>query len=176
MPFPYPTLMRYHIITQNIDNFKNFDAVYYCDADMLFVNTVGNEILNDITAIKHPGYHFRHINDYSYQRESISSAYVPFNVGKYYFCGGFNGGFKYLNMCKDLVNMINIDLNKNICAIWHDESYLNRYLIDNPPQGILSPAYCIPDPKNIHRLIELNLQNFKPKLIALDKNHNEIRN
>lgn len=175
MPFPYPTLMRYHIFYKNIEHYKKYDAVYYCDADMLFIDKIGNEVLSDLTVVKHPGFWYKSKNEFSYQRNPISVAAVALNEGDYYFAGGFNGGFKYLELCKALVEMIDKDLQKNICAIWHDESYLNRYLIDNKPTNILSPSYCFPDPRDKNRIINLRLTEFKPKLIALDKNHKEIR-
>ena len=55
---------------------------------------------------------------------------------------------------------------KNIIAIWHDESHINRYFIDNPPTIILSPSYCYPE--------NLKLP-YKKRLLALDKNHAKVR-
>jgi len=47
-----------------------------------------------------------------------------------------------------------------------DESHMNRYFIDTPPTKILDPSYC-------H--IEGTKSNYTPKLVALNKNHREIR-
>ena len=175
MPFPYPTLLRYHIFMKQSELLKKYDAVYYCDADMLFVDKVGDEILSDLTATLHPGFIDDTIAFYSYQRNPISVAFIPLDQGKHYFCGGFNGGFRYLSMCKELVKMIDVDLKRNICAIHHDESYLNRFLLDIRPSCILSPEYCFPDPKNTFLIDKLAYHNYKPKLIALEKDHKEMR-
>jgi hypothetical protein len=43
---------------------------------------------------------------------------------------------------------------------------MNRYFIDNKPTKILNPSYCYGESMNIP---------FERKLIALDKNHSEIR-
>ena len=47
---------------------------------------------------------------------------------------------------------------------------MNRYMIDNPPSLSLTPSYCF---------AEEQMQNpdypFKPKIIALKKNHSELR-
>ena len=69
-------------------------------------------------------------------------------------------------MAECIKKNIDIDLNNNIIAVWHDESHLNRYFIDNKPEIELSPSYCYPENWNLP---------FEKKLIALDKNHNEIR-
>lgn len=36
------------------------------------------------------------------------------------------------------------DLKKNIIAKWHDESQLNRYIVNKPGVRILEPMYCYP--------------------------------
>lgn len=175
MPWPYPTLLRYHFIMKHYDILKQYDAVYYCDADMLFVDKVGDEILSDITATLHPGFISDTIAFYAYQRNPISSAFIRLDQGEHYYCGGFNGGFKYLDMCKELIKLIDIDLKKNICAINHDESYLNRFLLDVRPTCILSPEYCHPDTKNTFLMQKLAPYNYNPKLIALEKDHKGLR-
>jgi len=43
---------------------------------------------------------------------------------------------------------------------------MNRYFIDNKPTKILSPSYCYGESMNIP---------FERRLIALDKNHSEVR-
>jgi len=58
------------------------------------------------------------------------------------------------------------DMDKNLIAVWHDESHYNRYLIDTPPTHILSPSYCYPESWRLP---------FEKKLLALDKNHREMR-
>jgi len=175
LPWPYPTLLRYHIFMKQFDILSKYDAIYYCDADMLFVDKVGDEILSDITATIHPGFTNGLIAYYPYQKDPISSAFIRQDQGKHYYCGGFNGGFKYLAMCKELVRMINADLKKNICAIHHDESYLNKFLVDVEPTCILSAEYCYPDIKNKWLTEKMTGKNYKPKLIALEKDHKEVR-
>jgi len=173
--FPFPTLLRYHIFNKHDMVLKQYDAVFYCDADMLFVDTVGEEILSDITATVHPGFVGQNRMFYAYQRNPISSAFIQLDHGTHYYCGGFNGGFRYMDMCKAIITLTDRDLKKGICAIHHDESYLNRFLVDYPPTKILSPEYCYPDPNNKFLIDKLEKFNFKPKLIALDKDHKEIR-
>jgi histo-blood group ABO system transferase len=69
-------------------------------------------------------------------------------------------------MANKISENIDIDYSRNIIAVWHDESHMNRYFIDNKPTLILSPSYCYGESMNIP---------FIKKLVALDKNHQEIR-
>jgi hypothetical protein len=69
-------------------------------------------------------------------------------------------------MCNILRNRIEEDLRKNYIALWHDESYMNRYMIENPPTTILSPVYAQPQ----------NWASFgRTKIMHVDKNHLEVR-
>lgn len=139
--------------------------MYYCDADMLFVDHMDDEILGDLVGTIHPGFY----NKYgSYEKNPLSLACIKPKEGKKYYAGGFNGGKSenFLTMCIKIKNNIDIDLSNNIIAVWHDESHLNHYFIDNPPTNELSPSYCYPESWDIP---------FKKILLALDKNHKEIR-
>lgn len=171
-PFPYPTLMRYHIFTKNKSQYENYDYYFYCDIDMKFVDYVGEEIFGNMTATRHPGFYNKPRRDFSYETRKESTAYIADNEGEYYFCGGFNGGKDYLKMAQTISNNIDIDKNNGITAVWHDESHLNRYLIDNKPDVVLTPEYCYPEPPTG---LNWGLEQFKPKLMALNKKHDSIR-
>ena len=172
-PFPYPTLMRYHIFTKNKENYSDYDAHYYCDADMLFVNTVGDEILGDLVATQHPGFYSFGRKSFSYETRPQSTAYVAPTEGQFYFAGGFNGGRRYLEMASIITRMIDKDAEKGIVAVWHDESYLNRFLATNPPTLILNPGYCFPDQPAQAKAWRID--HLTPRLLALTKNHAEVR-
>lgn len=164
-PWPFMTLYRYKIFTQNSDYLKDMDYLYYCDADMLFVGDFGDEILGELVATQHPGFYGKRGTP-EYRQQSL--AYVGPHEQMQYFAGGFNGGSKneYLKMAKEIDKNIDIDYNNGIVAIWHDESHMNRYFINNSPTVILSPSYCYGELMNIP---------FEKKLLSLDKNNIEIR-
>lgn len=68
-----------------------------------------------------------------------------------------------MEMSEVIADRVNKDLDNDIIAVWHDESHMNRYMIDNPPTLELSPEYCYPEP-------ELGRHSqFDPKIIALLK-------
>lgn len=168
-PWPNPTLKRYHVFDKYKEELLKMDYLYYCDADMRFVSEVGDEALpsskSGLIATEHPGFYGGRRGTYETRPES--TAYVSETEGECYFAGGFNGGTAeaFLEMSKTIKERVDKDLEKGIIAIWHDESQTNRYLIDNKP-SVLNPSYCYPESWELP---------FEKKLLALDKNHSEIR-
>jgi histo-blood group ABO system transferase len=164
-PWPWMTLGRYQIFQSKKEKLLNYDYLFYCDADMKFCDIVGPEILSDRVATQHPGYCGTRGTP---ETDPNSLACVFEFEDMQYFAGGFNGGksTEYIKMSETLSNNINKDINKNIIAVWHDESHMNRYFIDNPPTRILDPGYCYGESLK---------PPFTPRLLALDKDHNEIR-
>lgn len=164
--WPWMTLGRYKIFSDNYKKLSGLDYLYYCDADMLFVNMVGDEILSSRVATQHPGYFGKRGTP---EINPLSLACVFPYEDMQYFAGGFNGGTseEYLKMANKISTDIETDYSRGIIAVWHDESHMNRYFIDNKPTLILSPSYCYGESMNIP---------FDKKILALDKNHTEIRN
>ncbi len=176
--FPFATLFRYKTMVKNRDIFKARN-LYYLDVDMLFVGDVGEEIMgNALVATQHPGYYNGGWG--SRKTHSASCAYLKPELWHDYYCGGFQGGKKdkYLAMAELLDFAIDTDLdtaremgytkNNGILAEWHDESFYNFYIKVHGSHGlkVLSPSYCYPESWNLP---------FEKKILALDKNHKEIR-
>ena len=163
--WPWMTLGRYQIFHNAKEELSQMDYLYYCDVDMRFVNDVGNEILSDRVATVHPGY-LGGRGTPETRKESL--AYIADDEHMSYFAGGFNGGTssEYLSMAQVLSQNINIDHSQGLIAIWHDESHLNRYFVNRKPSKILDPSYCYGESMNIP---------FDKKLIALDKDHADLR-
>ncbi len=164
-PFPYPTLMRYHQFNKQKDILKTFDYIFYSDVDMLFCKDVGSEILGDgLTACIHPYSGSRNFKN-TFELNKESTAYSE-DI-ETYCCGGFQGGTSksFLKMSQEIADNIDKDLDRGIIARWHDETHYNKYLTEVKPSLILNRDYCTPEKD----------QNNNSKLIALDKNHKEIR-
>lgn len=168
LEWPGTTLMRYHIFLKHEERLKQMDYLYYSDADMRFVDSVGDEALGDLVATIHPGFYNKPRHEYTYERRPQSTACMAPHEGFAYYAGGFNGGRikSFLEMANSCKSMIDIDGKNGIVPIWHDESVMNRYLYHNPPTNALSPSYCYPESASLP---------FKKRLLALDKNHKEIR-
>ena len=140
---------------------------------MGIIEKVGDEVLGDLVATMHPYQSLYPKESRSYDRNPNSLAFVPpGEEGENYYAGGFNGGKTecFLKMAEVIADRVNQDLEKDVIALWHDESQMNRYLIDNPPTLSLTPTYCFAEE-------QMGNPNYpyEPKIIALKKNHNELR-
>ena len=169
-----PTLKRYNYFVKEKEFISQFDYCFYFDVDMGLVDKVGDEVLSDLVATMHPYQSFYPKEQRSYDRNSQSLAYVPVGEeGEYYYAGGFNGGStkRFLEMAEVLADRVNKDLERGVIALWHDESQMNRYLIDNPPTLSLTPSYCFAE-----EMMGNPEYPYEPKIIALKKNHSELRN
>src|SRR5579859_6391000 len=168
--YPSETLHRYHTFLNYKNLLRRYDQLFYCDADMLFVAPVGEEIFSDgITATEHPGY-VGLPGDPERRPESI--AYLP--NPRTYFCGGFLGGATeaFIKMAETIKTGVDIDQENGVVAKWHDESHLNSYLYHNPPAKILTTSYCWPEvPADYYKNIwqRAGRPVYEPKLLALTK-------
>lgn len=165
LEWPMITLYRYKTFVKHKDILSTEDYLFYCDIDMRFVDNVGDEILGDLVATIHPGFLGGRGTPETMPQ---STAYIHPNDELVYYAGGFNGGSsnKFLEMSEQINKNIDIDLQNGIIAIWHDESHLNKFFTKNKPTVVLSPSYCYPESWSL---------NYDKKLLALDKNHEEIR-
>lgn len=158
--WPYDSMMRTAVYLEHQDLFKSLDYIFACDADMVFVDYVGNEIMSNLVGTLHPGFTWR---PGTYDHNPHSKAYISNNEGIYYFAGGFYGGNRenFIALLETLTRNIREDLDNNIIARWHDESHLNRYFVDHEPTCILNPSYCYPEGFSLPT---------PPRLMALHKN------
>lgn len=171
-PWPMMTLLRYNMfksIEQELEG--NYDYIFYSDVDMLFVDKVGDEVLGTgLTATIHPGFYNKSREQFTYETNPLSYAYIQPDQGKFYFAGGFQGGTTqaFLTAIRECSSSVTADLSNKIIAVWQDESHWNRYLSDYKGKLTkLSPSYCFPE--------SWNHLPFQRKLLALDKDHKEYR-
>lgn len=170
IPFPLISLMRYQYYAEQTNIFATYDYVYHIDCDMVMVDKIDEEILGDRVCVLHPGFPSLNLSPDSlpFDRTDQMAASVPYGQGKAYFQNCLQGGKAAIfgAMCIDLRERIEADLKKNYVALWHDESYMNRYMVDHPPDVILTPIYAQPQ----------SWPSFGPtKIIHTDKNHTQIR-
>lgn len=167
--WPFDTLMRFEMFLQIEAKLKNTDYIFFFNGNTKFFSRINSaEILPDD---EHDGLVAATFDwskeNFTYERNPLSTAYIPENEGRYYFRGGVNGGkaSQYLQMIKILNQNIKQDLEKNIIALWHDESHINRYLLDKNPL-VLSHYYCFDGAKSINP--------FKVKIIMQDKSSHKF--
>jgi hypothetical protein len=183
--WPYPTLMRYHLFLQQEEILKDYDYIFYLDADMRIVDTVGDEILGQgLTMAEHPMYSLRREYIPPYEPNANSTAFIPrlgciipTPDGKPWFkplyaAGGFQGGVAkdFIAAMKEMKKAIDKDFMANYIAIWNDESHWNKYLYEYKGHlTVLSPSYVYPDSLIEQYYVKVWGQNYKPIIITLTK-------
>ena len=168
--WPLPTLFRYHLFLQQEEKLKEYDYVFYCDVDMIFVNYVGEEILGEgLTAAIHPMYALRRELYPPFEPNPESKAHIRFY--RDYYAGGFQGGRTedFIKAMKAVKKTIDSDFSKNYIARWNDESHWNRYLLDNPPAVILHPGYIYPDSLIEEYYKKVWGRDYTPHLVTITK-------
>src|SRR3990167_690719 len=105
LEWPMPTLMRYHLFLQQEEKLKEYDYLFYIDADMVIVDHIGDEILpkEGLMGAQHPMYALRagYVPPYEPNPESTAYIAMPGRIVEVdskkrfeplYFAGGFQGG------------------------------------------------------------------------------------
>lgn len=160
--WPFATLKRFHIYDKNRKVFADMDYLFAIDADMRFAAPVGDEILGKTVGVSRDvGKHL------TYEGKKRSRAYVKKKKAKHYFAGAFYGGTRseFLKLVHKLKKRVDLDLKENYIAIWHDESHLNRYFFDHPPEVCLNTSYCYFENWDLP---------YEQKIIAMDKSLREV--
>lgn len=187
--WPAPTLMRYHLFLNQEEKLKEYDYVFYLDADMRVVQKISDEVLGEgLTCAEHPMYSLRKEYLPPYEPNKASKAYIP-RLGMVvdeggkprfkplYIAGGFQGGKadQFIKAMQVMKANIDEDFNKNYVAIWNDESHWNRYVfehanpLDGHPTIVLSPSYIYPDSLIKEYYEPIWGKKYEQKIITLTK-------
>ena len=150
--WPISVCDKYAILLSKKELYDGYDYLFHFNINMKFLAPIGKEIL--------PGKEHGYIcvcewlnhklkgepDKFPYERNPQSSAYIPYGSGKHYFMSGVHGGRpkEYLSMLKTLKSNTRKDFANGIIAIWHDESHMNKYMLDKNPL-IIPPQYAIPE-------------------------------
>lgn len=163
--WPHDTLKRFHMFSRITEELRDFDYIFFFNANSVFCNPVDESILpsedEGIVVVQHPGFYNRRREDFPYDANPASRAYIAPDEGAVYVCGGINGGRAeaYLRMIETLREAIDADEADGVIARWHDESHTNRYVVDNPHK-LLSPSYCYAEERHMP---------FEEKILILHK-------
>lgn len=177
LKFPYATLYRFAIFNKHAEEMKDCSHLFYLDCDSKIVDVVGNEILGEgLTVTRHPG--FMGLGGWGANEVNPESkAFIPIEGRERYFAGGFSGGKTevYLEMCRELSENIADDESRDIIAQHNDEAHLNHYIYTHPeiPRIELHSGYTMVESEYLRA--NWKIDHLPVKIIALDKNHSEIR-
>jgi hypothetical protein len=163
--WPFDTLKRFDMFLRVENELEKFDYLFFFNANMRVVEKVNETFLpsaeEGLVAVKHTWGSNPDPIELPVETNPESTAYIEPGTATHYFMGGLNGGISrpYIQLMKDINRNIYQDLSKNIIAVWHDESHLNKYLL-NKRIKIMGPEYGYPQGSGLP---------FKPKIIILEK-------
>lgn len=149
--WPYDTLLRYNWFCTLQDILAAFDLCYFFNANSEVIGSIDESVLPFPTEEKPLllNIHSHMYNDFTGaqfvpERNPQSSAYIPEGSVCRAYSGGFWGGFSkdVMRMCCTLRDRIADDMRKEIIAVWHDQSHLQKYALETAhciaPKGLIS--------------------------------------
>jgi hypothetical protein len=163
--WPFDTLKRFEMFLRVESELEKMDYLFFFNANMRIVEKIDETFLpspeEGLLAVKHTWLHEATPDDFPIETNPQSTAYIERSAATQYVMGGLNGGRakNYLQLVKDINRNIYEDLSKNIIAIWHDESHLNKYLLGKNAK-ILGTEYGYPQGSGVA---------VKPKIMILEK-------
>lgn len=170
--WPLITALRYKILNKVKNELQDFDYAFFFNGNMEVIREVKEE---ELLPTEEEGYivaplhscnkRVKSNNEFDYERNEISTSYIPYGEGKYYFHAGLIGGRvkETIEMFDTCEKMMDDDIAKNFIPKFHDESVFNKYVL-NRPYKILSNYYI--HPTHGKPFVKLNP---KVKIIQRDK-------
>jgi len=178
LDWPYITLTRFEIIQKAEQEIKKNDWFVFIDADTLVVDKITEDQFFDnekpFFGVHHPC-HFLQMpphNEYpgSFEiNEKSRSAITKDDDLSVYYQGCLWGGKvpNIIEMIEELSNRVNEDLDNGVIAVWHDESHINKYFIENKDLvNTLGPEYAYPE-------LFSDQCTFEPKIVHLSKDNSK---
>ncbi len=134
MGWPYNTMKRFQMFHRIEKKLADFDYVFFANANCEFVQPLTHDFIikeKKLIMIEHPGMHGVKPEKLPYERRKESRACVSEEESGIYVQGAFFGGTSgfFIKMVSELDELIEEDLKNGIIAQWHDESFLNMYMI-----------------------------------------------
>jgi hypothetical protein len=180
LEWPFITLKRFEIINRARDIIEKNDWFVFIDADALVIDDISEDEFfteKPFFGVHHPC-HFMKMNPHTqppgaFDTNERSEAYVNTTeeFPDIYYQGCLWGG-RVPEVCKmidTLEERTNKDLKNNIVALWHDESHINKFFIENKKSvHCLGPEYAYPE-------IFSSYCNFEPKIVHLAKDNSKYQ-
>lgn len=174
--WPLITALRYKILNKVKDELKDYDYAFFFNGNMEVIRPVSEEELlpteedGYIVAPLHSGNKRMKSNlEFDYERNPISTSYIPFGEGKQYFHAGLLGGRtkEFQELLDTCEHMMDEDLKKNFIPKFHDESVFNKYIL-NRNYKTLSNYY-------IHPTHGKPFVKFNPKVKIIQRDKSKFK-
>ena len=180
LEWPFITLKRFEIINKAREEIEKHDWLVFIDADAIPVVEITEEEFftnKPLFGVHHPC-HFLGMEPHTqapgaYDQNPNSEAYVDTSKGlpEVYYQGCFWGG-KVPNVCAmidELEARVNRDLEKDVVALWHDESQINKYFLERLDMvHTYGPEYAFPE-------VFKDYCQFSPKIVHLAKDNSSYQ-
>lgn len=170
--WPYESLYRWNYFKTSFTPSPAISHIFFLNANSRCVDTVNDDILGSHVAVLHNMFIDSAYDQMSFEKNPISTAYVPPEGHFKYFGARFLGATteNFLKMCDMLDRNTQIDESNHFIAAWHDESHYNHYInvvLDQQGVKILGPEYHIPE--ELIGTDGLDVAKGAAKVIYLDK-------
>lgn len=178
-PWPYVTLQRFGMIKDAEDEILKHDWFVFMDADTIVNQTIEYDEFfdeeKDFIGVHHPCHYMKlppHNTRYgSFDRTNSRAKVSDEDDLSTYWQGCLWGGrsSEIMSLITELDNRIESDLKDDIIALWHDESHLNKFFIENKDRvNTLSPSFAYPEDfdSQCKKL-------FDPKIVHISKNNSK---
>lgn len=179
MSWPYITLLRFNTILNAENSLLKSDWVLFLDADMLIVDEIREEDLftdKKYIGVHHPC-HFMGMTPHNkppgaFETNPDSKACIcEGDDTSVYFQGCLWGGRvpDVIDMMKELDNRTQDDLSREVIAVWHDESQMNKFFAEcRDDVHVLGPSFAYPE-------VFSQYCDFEPTIIHLAKDNSKYQ-
>tara|TARA_B100000029_G_scaffold515246_2_gene621330 strand:- start:2093 stop:2839 length:747 start_codon:yes stop_codon:yes gene_type:complete len=148
--WPYITLYRFKFMAQIREQLADFDWLFFIDADLIAVSPMSEEELLShdlpLIGVQHPGF-IGKVGSFETNPKSLANIFDAQYDLSIYRQGCFWGGKskEFLDMIVELERRVDVDLENDIVAVWHDESQMNKYFLERNDQVYtLHAGYATP--------------------------------
>lgn len=151
LPWPDIALKRYEIFLKIKDILiRDTDYVFFFNGNSLFLDYIvwpeiaPNEQQGFLLSLSWNCYDDN--RKFPYDRNIYSTACIPYGKGNIYYQSGITGGRtrEYVNLLQECKEQTDIDYFNKVTAVYHDESHLNKFLLDRKIK-VLSTNYGRPE-------------------------------
>ncbi|CAH6790899.1 A3galt2 [Phodopus roborovskii] len=120
------------------------DYVFCLDVDQRFTGNFGPEALADLVAQLHSWHYHWPRWLLPYERDKRSAAALSWGEGDFYYHAALFGGnvAALRKLTAHCALGQQLDRERGIEAVWHDESHLNKFFWLYKPTKLLSPEFC----------------------------------
>lgn len=165
--WPYSALRKYKFINKARNKLKGYSHIIFLDADM-YINEIITEkefFCHDkpLFSLQHPNF-IGKIGQFDRNPRCMACVKKGEDLSTYWQSCIWGGKTKYvLPLIKELERRTDIDIKNDVVALWHDESHLNKYLVERKNLvHTYDPSYAYPEKRMIPH-------PFKKKIVHIIK-------